>query len=41
VFKVIFSASGYTVWDRRNALLPKKVNMMMVLQQFDKNISKD
>jgi len=40
VLKVIFSASGYTVWDRRNALLPKKVNMMMVLQQFDKNIQR-
>jgi hypothetical protein len=34
------SASGYTVWDRRNALLPKTVNMMMVLQQFDKNIQR-
>ncbi len=33
-----FSASGYTVWDRRNALCPRKVNMMMVLKQFDKNI---
>jgi hypothetical protein len=30
-----FSVSGYTVWDRRNALLPRKVNMMMVLQQFE------
>ncbi len=29
-----FSAPGYTVWDKRNALLPRKVNMMMVLQQF-------
>ena len=35
-----FSASGYTVWDRRNALLPRKVNMMMILQQFDKNIER-
>ena len=35
-----FSASGYTVQDRRNALLPRKVNMMMVLQQFDKNIER-
>jgi len=25
-----FSVSGYTVWDRRNALLPRKVNVMMV-----------
>ena len=24
-------AFGYTVWDRRNALLPRKVNMMTVL----------
>jgi hypothetical protein len=24
-----FSVSGYTVWDRRNALLPRKINMMM------------
>ncbi len=30
----------YTVWDRRNALLPRKVNMMMILQQFDKNIER-
>ena len=30
----------YTVWNRRNALLPRKVNMMMVLQQFDKNIER-
>ena len=35
-----FSASGYTVWDRGNALLPRKVNMMMILQQFDKNIER-
>jgi len=34
------TASGYTVWDRRNALLPRRVNMMMVLQQFDKNIQR-
>jgi len=32
--------SGYTVWDRRNALLPRKVNMMTVLQQFDKHIGR-
>jgi hypothetical protein len=30
----------YTVWDRRNALLSRKVNMMIVLQQFDKNIER-
>jgi hypothetical protein len=35
-----FSASSYTVWDRKNALLPRKVNMMMVLQKFDKNIQR-
>jgi hypothetical protein len=29
-----FSAPGYTVWDKRNAFLPRKVNMMMVLKQF-------
>ena len=29
-----FSASSYTVWHKRNALLSRKVNMMMVLQQF-------
>ena len=34
-----FSASAYTVWDIKNALLPRKVNMM-VLQRFDKNIQK-
>jgi hypothetical protein len=28
------------IWDRRNALLPGKVNMMMVLQRFDKNIQR-
>jgi len=46
-----FSASGYTVLDRRNvlankmwlylpknALLPRKVNKMIVLQQFETNI---
>ena len=33
-----FSDSSYTVWDIKNALLPRKVNMMMVLEQFDKNI---
>jgi len=37
---VIFAASGYTVWDRRNALLPRKVNIMIVLKQFDKNIQR-
>jgi hypothetical protein len=26
-----FSVSGYTVLDRRNALLPRKVEMMMIL----------
>jgi hypothetical protein len=31
-----FSVFGFTVWDRRNALLPRKINMMMVLQQFPK-----
>jgi hypothetical protein len=35
-----FSVSGYTVWDRRNALLLRKINMMMVLQKFDKNIQR-
>ena len=35
-----FSASVYTVWDRRNALLLRKVNMMRVLQKFDKNIER-
>ena len=34
-----FSASGYTVWDIKNALLPRKVNMM-VLKQFDENIQR-
>jgi len=29
-----FSASSYTVWHKRNALLSRKVNMLMVLQQF-------
>jgi hypothetical protein len=35
-----FSVSGYTVWNRRNALLLRKINMMMVFQQFDKNIQR-
>jgi len=30
-FEREFSVSGYTVLDRRNALLPGKVKMMMVL----------
>jgi hypothetical protein len=34
-----FSASGYTVWNRRNALLPRNLNMM-VLKQFDENIQR-
>jgi len=34
-----FSASAYTVWDIKNALLPRKVNMM-VPQRFDKNIQR-
>ncbi len=35
-----FFASGYTVWDRRNAFLPRKINVMLVIQQFDKNIQR-
>ncbi len=35
-----FSASGYTVLNRRNALLPRKVYIMMVLQQFNTNIER-
>jgi hypothetical protein len=35
-----FAVSGYTVLDRRNALLSRKVKMMMVLQQFDTNIER-
>jgi len=35
-----FSSSGYTVWDRRHFLKPRKVNKMMLLQQFDKNIER-
>ena len=31
-----FSASGYTVWDRRNLLLPSNIEMMMVIQQINK-----
>jgi len=31
-----FSASGYTVWDIKNALLPRKVNMNV----FDENIQR-
>jgi len=34
-----FSASGYTVWDIKNASLPRIVNML-VFQQFDKNIQR-
>ena len=33
----LFSAAGY-VWDRRCTLKPFKVNKMMVLHQFDKNM---
>ena len=29
-----FLASSYTVWHKRNASLSRKVNMLMVLQQF-------
>jgi len=34
-----FSSSGYTVWNRRNALLPRNLNMM-VLKQLDENIQR-
>lgn len=33
----IFSASGYSVWDRRNRLSPSKVNKLMVVYQYNKN----
>ena len=31
----LFSSTGYTVWDRRNGLNPRKVNMLMVINQFE------
>ena len=31
----LFSKSGYTIWDRRNA--PQKVNKIMILYQHDRN----
>ena len=36
----LFSAAGYNIWDRRCSLKPSKVNKMMVLHQFDKNLAK-
>ena len=33
----LFSATGYTVWDRRNALSPLKIDKMMVLHHYEKN----
>jgi hypothetical protein len=37
---VIFLPLVILFRDKRNALLPRKVNMMMILQQFDKNIER-
>ena len=36
----LFSATGYTVWDRRNALSPIKIDKMMVLHHHEKNLKK-
>jgi hypothetical protein len=36
----LFSAAVYNIWDRRCNLKPSKVNKMMVLYQFDKNLAK-
>ena len=36
----LFSATGYTVWDRRNALSPLKIDKMMVLHHYEKNLKK-
>lgn len=33
----LFSAAGYTVWDRRASLKPEKVNMLMVINQYELN----
>ena len=35
----LFSASGYTVWDRRNRLSPSKVNKLMIINQYNKSYS--
>jgi hypothetical protein len=35
--EILFSASGYTIWDRRNSLSSNKVNKMMICNQFDRN----
>ena len=35
----LFSAAGYNIWDRRCSLKPSKVNKMMVLHQFDRNVA--
>lgn len=37
----LFSATGYTVWDRRNALSPIKIDKMMVLHHNEKNLKKE
>ena len=34
----LFSATGYTVWDRRNALSPIKIDKMMVIHHHERNI---
>ncbi len=36
----LFSASGYTVWDRRNSLSPRKLEKIMIINQFDRHQKK-
>ena len=38
--KRLFSATGYTVWDRRNSLSPIKIDKMMVIHHHEKNMKK-
>ena len=36
----LFSAAGFTVWYRHNALSPLKIDKMMVLHHYEKNLKK-
>ena len=36
----LFSSAGYNIWDRRCSLNPLKINKMMIVNQYEKNIEK-
>ena len=34
----LFSKAGYTTWDRRNKLSPHKIDKMMIIYSYERNI---